>query len=157
MSSPTDSALAAPFDVSHRVTMRLLDAIDDAGLAARYSPRTRCVAAQFAHIHNVRVSQLEARGGAKKGALTNFGRGAEPPRAELVDALTASHLAMITFLAAHDGAPKIKGWSAPPSTFVGYLVAHEAHHRGLVIVSLRMAGTKLPQDVIYGIWDWSRV
>lgn len=157
MTDPTDSDLAAPFDVSHRVTLRLLEAVPDEGLAARYSPRTRCVAAQFAHIHNVRVRQLEVRGGAKKGAIPSFPRGAEPARKELVDALAASAAAVHAFLVASEADGKVKGWSAPASTFVGYLVAHEGHHRGLAIVSLRMSGIKLPQEVVYGIWDWTRI
>ena len=51
---------------------------------------------------------------------------------------------------------KVKGWSGPPASFLGYLIAHEAHHRGLVMVALRQAGHRLGPDVVYGQWDWGK-
>ena len=36
---------------------------------------------------------------------------------------------------------------------LGYLIVHEAHHRGLAMVSVRIFGRKLPQEILYGQWD----
>jgi uncharacterized damage-inducible protein DinB len=51
---------------------------------------------------------------------------------------------------------RVAGWRGPPATFLAYLVAHEAHHRGLAIVALRAAGHRLPTEVVYGLWDWGK-
>ena len=53
---------------------------------------------------------------------------------------------------------KVKSWPGPPTTFLGYLISHEGHHRGLSIVCLRIGGTKLPQEIVYGIWEgWRKL
>ena len=50
----------------------------------------------------------------------------------------------------------MKAWKGPPASFLCYLVAHEAHHRGLAMVAMRQCGRKLPQEVVYGQWDWGK-
>lgn len=133
----------------------LLDALDDEALASRYSPRTRTVSSQFAHMHNIRVSNLDRRGSDKK-KLKSFPRGAEPTRAQLLRALKQSDVAIGRLLATCEEANNVKSWGGPPSTYLGYFLAHEAHHRGLVLVSLRLSGIKMPKSVTYGMWYWSR-
>jgi uncharacterized damage-inducible protein DinB len=150
------SELAHAWRIHCGLNTMLLDAIPDASLADRYSPRTRSVASQFAHMHNVRVMHLEKRFAAEADGLQTFERGAEPTRAELSAALDASDRAMARALAAAEDAGKLKSWKGPPASFLGYLVSHESHHRGLALVCLRVGGTKLGKDVTYGIWNWSK-
>jgi uncharacterized damage-inducible protein DinB len=38
-----------------------------------------------------------------------------------------------------------------------YFVAHEAHHRGQLIMLARAAGHRLPREVTDGIWQWQRL
>jgi uncharacterized damage-inducible protein DinB len=141
---------------NHATNAMLLDAIPDEGLAARYSPRTRVVASQFAHLHNVRVYHLKKRGKAHLGKLTGFARGAEPGRDELLDVLVASTEAVGRMLEQCEQADKVPSWRGPPASFLGYFCAHEAHHRGLVLVSCRLSGVKVDRDVRDGLWNWSR-
>lgn len=35
-----------------------------------------------------------------------------------------------------------------------YFVAHEAHHRGQIVLVARELGTRLPADVTSGLWSW---
>jgi len=49
---------------------------------------------------------------------------------------------------------KIKGFKPHPAAFLGYLISHESHHRGQIMLSLKQSGHKVDQKVGYGIWEW---
>jgi len=150
------SQLVEAWTMNNEANLFLLGEIRDAWLADRYAPRTRTVGGQFAHMHGVRLRWLHHSAPESAGGLEPFARGVEPGRSELRKALQASDKVVADYLAACDAAGKVKSWQGPPATFLGYLVAHEAHHRGLVMVALRAGGRKVDQKVIYGLWDWGK-
>lgn len=63
---------------------------------------------------------------------------------------------MAIFLEGAETKGKIKSWNGSPSTFLGYMIAHEAHHRGLIMTALRISGHKPTQEVVYGQWGWGK-
>jgi uncharacterized damage-inducible protein DinB len=34
-------------------------------------------------------------------------------------------------------------------------VAHEAHHRGQIVLAARALGHRLPPEVVNGLWQWT--
>lgn len=40
--------------------------------------------------------------------------------------------------------------------FLTYFVAHEAHHRGQLLMLARQLGHRLPADVTNGLWQWKQ-
>lgn len=48
----------------------------------------------------------------------------------------------------------IPGFSLGAIHFMNYLIVHEAHHRGQIIMIARQIGYQLPQTVIDGVWKW---
>ncbi len=46
----------------------------------------------------------------------------------------------------------------PPDVvhFMAYMVAHEAHHRGQIILLAREAGHRLPPHITDGLWQWKQ-
>jgi uncharacterized damage-inducible protein DinB len=38
--------------------------------------------------------------------------------------------------------------------FIGYLIAHDAHHRGQIAMLARQLGYPLPQKAMFGMWEW---
>jgi uncharacterized damage-inducible protein DinB len=41
--------------------------------------------------------------------------------------------------------------------YVAYVVAHESHHRGSILLTLKQCGHPVDQDTRYAIWDWDRI
>ena len=149
-----ESDLTRAWRTNARITLELLEAIPEEGLEARYSPRTRTVAAQFAHLHYVRVRNLDERGPREsKGKVAAFENRAQPTHRQLVRALQASGRAMTGLFESFAREGKVKSWGEPPESYLGYHCAHEAHHRGLVIVSLRLSGIKLANELRYSLWS----
>ena len=150
------SELVETWKMSNEANLYLLKEIPASYLKDSYSPRTRTVAAQFAHMHNVRLRWLQHSAPALVGTAKSFERGAQPTSKQLSDALKASEKIVARFLEQSEADGKVKQWNGPPASFLGYLIAHEAHHRGLAMVAMRMSGRKLPQEVVYGQWQWGK-
>ena len=150
------SQLVEAWEMGNEANLFLLASVPRGGLEARYSPRTRTVAAQFAHLHNVRQRWLRHAAPKLADGLEPFPKGAEPTKAQLKKSLRASEKAVARFLEECEETGRVKGWKGAPASFLGYLIAHEAHHRGLAMVALRIAGYKLPRSVVYGQWDWGK-
>jgi uncharacterized damage-inducible protein DinB len=49
---------------------------------------------------------------------------------------------------------KVKGFKPHAVAFLGYLIAHESHHRGQVGWTLKNTGQPLNQKTAYGLWEW---
>ena len=63
-----ETPLVEAWQKNNDANLFLLWHLSQDALANRYSEKTRTVAAQFAHIHNVRVYHLEKRGLLGEGA-----------------------------------------------------------------------------------------
>lgn len=143
---------------NHRINIHLLEAITDEGLASTLSTRGgRDVARQFAHLHNVRIWHLEKRARDLADALETFESKYSPRKAELLDALAASTDRIATFLLdVLEGVPKRRGFKKGIFTTLAYFVAHESHHRGSILLTLKQCGHMPSKDVVYGLWGWDQ-
>ena len=151
--------LQQAWDTNNRIHLMLIDEISEEGLQATTSTRGgRDVARQFAHLHNNRINWLTYHAPGLETGLNFFESKHSPSKAELKDALRASAGAVGRALSqALESGEKIKGWKRGVFTAFAYHIAHESHHRGSILLTLKLSGNKLQQDVQYRIWDWSRL
>lgn len=140
--------------IQNRINLYLLDAIDPAALQLKGPTGGRTVGAQFAHLHNVRLMWLKSARPELLEGLTKL-EGDAPSKEELAAALTASGEAMAALLAeALQPGGKVKGFKPHPTAFLGYLIAHEAHHRGQIVLTLKALKLQVDKKVLFGIWEW---
>jgi hypothetical protein len=52
---------------------------------------------------------------------------------------------------------KVKGFPLGVIPARGYFLAHEGHHRGSILLTLKQSGHKVNPEVQFGIWDWNKI
>lgn len=156
-------SLIAAWRTNNRVTTYLVEKLPKPLwlMAVPGSPR-QTVRQIAAHIHNARCSwirSLGARHGIPVPASVDRRR---VSASELVRALSRSSagiVALIELGAARGGAVPRATWQNFPTDlvhFLNYFVAHEAHHRGQLILLARQLGHRLPASVAGGVWQWKK-
>jgi uncharacterized damage-inducible protein DinB len=158
------SAVKAAWRTNDRATRYLVARLP----AAIWSERVPGIPRQTvrgiaAHIHNARCRWVKALGS---------GHGVEVPRLvdlrrvgqrELVRALARSSAGILDLIelgAANGGRVPPATWQNFPTDlahFLGYFTAHEAHHRGQLILLARQLGHRLPLETASGVWQWKRL
>ena len=158
MAEPVDD-LVEVWRTNSRINTRLLDQIDEAGLRCTLSKRGgRTVARQFGHLHYVRIYHLKHRAKALAAGAKLFATEDEPSRKALLQALDDSALRIERWIRlACEGAPGVRKFKRGLVQNVAYLVAHESHHRGNILLTLKQCGHPVESTTRYAIWDWDRI
>jgi len=145
-------ALLIAFDTNDRINHYLLDNLPaEAWRAEPPGNKGRDVAAVVAHMHNVRVMWLKATKGKVPQQLDRF----TVTPAQAKKALEASRAALHQVLEASlASGGHIKSFRPDVAGFFGYLIAHDAHHRGQITMLARQAGHPIPQKATFGMWEW---
>ena len=148
------SALSETFRINNNINLYLLDAIDEEHLKDQSASKGRTVGEQFAHMHNVRLMWLKASEPLLLDNLQKIEKENGITKTALKKSLRDSGNAIEALLENSPG--KIKGFKPHATAFLGYLVAHEAHHRGQIMLSLKQSGHIVDKKVQFGIWEWGR-
>lgn len=143
--------LLSAFAICDRITRYLIENLSDEVWQLKAADgKGRTVGSMAAHIHNVRLMWLKAAGskvpdGWKLEAAT---------REQTLKALQESHDALAQVLRPSLQSGQVKGFKPDAASFVGYLIAHEAHHRGQMSMLARMLGHGVSKQVQFGMWEW---
>ena len=155
MSIDLESQITDTWNINNRINLYLLDAISPDALADRSTSKGRAVAEQIAHLHNVRLMWLKVCGPELIKGIVKIEKDAAANKKLLERELTKSGKAMETVLKkAIENGGKVKGFKPHVTAFLGYIIAHESHHRGQIALSLKQSGHTLDKKVAYGIWEW---
>ena len=142
------------WEIHNRINLYLLDAVSEAHLTDISASKGRNVGEQFAHIHNVRLMWLKAGGADFLKGQEKIEKESPPSKKSLQTALGKSSRAIAGMLTAALDQGKLKGFKPHPMAFLGYLISHESHHRGQIMLALKQSGHGVDQKIQYGIWEW---
>lgn len=130
------------------------------------STEGRTIAAIFAHLHNCRLTwirrsaphlpcpaPLDPARCTMKQASAAHTRSAARCLRMLTDALSARPDRKVAVFSRGSWS---RDWPAGASMFA-YMFAHEAHHRGQIIMLAHHLGYRLPASAWGGIWQWDKL
>ncbi len=158
------ASVLAAWRTNNRVTTQFIQRLPRSlwKLPVPGSPR-RTIRAIAAHMHNARCMWIKTLGrehDIRAPARVDYRQ--VTPR-QLAAALKRSSKGIETLLrlgfASGDAVPPSKGYvwrnlSLDVGHVLTYFVAHEAHHRGQIVMVARQTGHRLPPEVGNRLWQW---
>jgi len=152
------------FAANDRMNQILIEHLDPAAWIARPPGKVRTIAAIFTHMHNVRSKWVRLTAPHLKVPKQLNRALCTPQQARAGLAESAARCTEMLDEALGDGRRVEKfrrdGWAPPFPVGVEmlcYMLAHEAHHRGQVLMLTHQLGFPLPYEVADGIWNWEKL
>ena len=144
--------------IHNRISLDLLRTIPAAGFqAVPEGSKGRNVARQFLHMQRVRVGWLFYHETGKRPHLPK--EDSLPGRRQLRAALGKSGREIERFLGRSlEGKARTRAFKGEPLRWMAYLISHESHHRGQILLALKQQGMRLPDETalrgLWGTWIW---
>jgi uncharacterized damage-inducible protein DinB len=161
-----EATLLACWRTNNRITAYLIEHLPaslwDAPIPGAPRRTVRMIAG---HLHNARCMWLKTLGQEHGIAVPAPVDRHTVARRELLSALARSSRGIERLLelglAAGGHVPPSKAyvWRNLPLDVphvLTYLVAHEGHHRGQIVMLARQLGHRLPNDISAGLWQWNK-
>ena len=144
---------------NNRINLFLIDRISDDGMKCTLSKHGgRNVVRQFAHVHNQRIYHLEGRARDLAKGLSKFASSDQPGKKRLKEYLVRSGERIETYIVqCFAGIVKHRPFKKGIIATIGYFIAHESHHRGSILLTLKECGHKLDNQTQSAIWNWDKM
>jgi uncharacterized damage-inducible protein DinB len=146
-------ALLNAFNTNNRINQYLVENLPSAAWNMKPADgKGRTIAAIVAHMHNVRVMWLKA---AKAEEIPEQLDRTQVTAAQAIRSFENSCQALIVVIRrALESNGRVRNFRPDVAGFLGYLIAHDAHHRGQIAMLARQLGHPLPQKAMFGMWEW---
>ena len=145
--------------INHRTNLKLLDNLTEGSLILSTSKRGGGnVGHQLAHMYNVRFWKLEKIDKELVKDLNSIKAEDLKTIAMLKECHTISTNLVAEVLKKgieNNGTVKANKRGLVP--LLGYFIHHEAHHRGNILLTLKLCGFQLTNDLKYGLWEWNKI
>jgi uncharacterized damage-inducible protein DinB len=141
------------WEINNKIDLYLLNSIDEEHLSSISLSKGRTVAEHFAHIHNVRLMWLKE---AQPELLTTVHKIEKEniTKKNLIEQLIKSGIAISNMIELALEVGKLKGFKPHPTAFLGYIISHESHHRGQIVMCLKQSGHPVDKKILFGLWEW---
>lgn len=163
--TPPGRAAERIFAANERMNQMIIEHLDPAAWNAKPPGKARSIAAIFTHVHNVRTKWVRLTAPHLKVPRQLHRAHCTPKqaRAGLTQSAASCEKMLAEALGGNGG--RIKkfvrdGWARPwpvGPEMLCYMISHEAHHRGQVLMLAHQMGFQLPKQVMYGIWNWEKL
>jgi uncharacterized damage-inducible protein DinB len=148
-------SLVETFVVNEKANQLMLSHVADAAWQTPPpSGKGRSIGAIAAHIHHVRLMWLSAAD--KNGKHPAKLDPDEATREQVQSSLKARAEAMRGLIekALNNPSGKVPHFKPDVVGFVGYLIAHDSHHRGQITMLARQVDHAVPTQTRFGLWEW---
>jgi uncharacterized damage-inducible protein DinB len=141
---------------NHKQNIILLEAISEENLHKTANPKGSGSAEyQLKHLYNVRFWKLEALDKKSVEGFNSLKKEEVLDKETLKDLLEITNEKIITLI--HKMCDDERKINKSPLDLVAYFINHEAHHRGNILLNLKLSGVKIAQETKYQLWDWNKL
>jgi len=151
--------LVEAWRTNNKIGLLFIELISDEGMMETLSLRGgRTVYGQLVHLHNARMQWLQVVDKEIASKIRSIDKEASYDKDGLYDVFEDSGKGIEDFInRSWEKGGKVNSYRKGLIPFISYLMVHEAHHRGNILLTLKQCGIKIADELKRDIWEWNKI